>query len=66
MRRNAPPASPTSNAGVSLRTGQPQMRSHVPLDARQREAAELSGMTEREYAQEFEAARVYGKLIGYR
>ena len=66
VRRNAPPAAPTSNASVSLRTGQPQMRSHVPLDARQREAAELSGMTEREYAQEFESARVSGKLIGYR
>jgi hypothetical protein len=66
QRRTPPAAAPTSNAAVSLRTGQPMMRSHIPLDARQREAAELSGMTEREYAREFEEARVAGKLIGYR
>jgi hypothetical protein len=51
---------------MSLRTGQPQMRSHIPLSPAQREAAELSGMTEKEYAQSFEEARVSNKLIGYR
>jgi hypothetical protein len=67
QRRSAPPASaPTSNASMSLRTGQPQMRSHIPLSPAQREAAELSGMTEKEYAQSFEEARVSNKLIGYR
>ena len=52
---------------MSLRTGQTQMRSQVPLTAEQRAAAiEMHGMTEREFAQEFEKARVEGKLIGYR
>ena len=64
QRRGA--AAPTSNAAPSLRTGQPMMRSHVMLTPAQREAAELSGMSEREYAKEFEAARVEGKLLGYR
>jgi hypothetical protein len=64
QRRSA--AAPTSNSAPSLRTGQPMMRSHVTLTPAQREAAELSGMTEREYAQEFETARVNNKLIGYR
>jgi tellurite resistance protein len=63
QRRGA--AAPT-NAAPSLRTGQPMMRSHVALTPAQREAAELSGMTDREYAAEFEAARVGGKLLGYR
>ena len=66
--RRAPAASaaPTSSS-VSLRTGQPVMRSHIPLSSEQRAAAlEMHGMTEKEYAQEFEKARVEGKLIGYR
>lgn len=66
QRRTPPAAAPTSNNAVSLRTGQPMMRSHVPLTPAMREAAELSGMSEREYAKEFEEARVAGKLIGYR
>ena len=67
-RRSGPAASaPTSTASVSLRTGQPQLRSHVPLSPAQREAAmELHGMTEKEFALEFEKARVDGKLLGYR
>jgi hypothetical protein len=67
QRRPGPTASaPTSSASVSLRTGQPQIRSHVPLTPQQREFAEIHGMTEKEYAKEFEEARVAGKLIGYR
>ena len=67
QRRPGPgAAAPTSNSAPSLRTGQPMMRSHVALTPAQREAAELSGMTDREYATEFEAARVSGKLLGYR
>jgi hypothetical protein len=59
-------AAPT-NGSVSLRTGHTQMRSHVPLTAEQRAAAiEMHGMTEKEYAREFEDARINGKLIGYR
>ena len=60
------PAAPTSNSAPSLRTGQPMMRSHVTLTPAQREAAELSGMSEKEYAREFEDARVNNKLLGYR
>jgi hypothetical protein len=67
QRRPGPTASaPTSTASVSLRTGQPQIRSRVPLTPEQREFAEIHGMTEKEYAKEFEEARVAGKLIGYR
>ena len=67
-RRVGPAASaPTSTSSVSLRTGQTQMRSHIPLSPAQREAAmELHGMTEKEFALEFEKARVDGKLLGYR
>ena len=66
-QRRPAAAAPTSPASVSLRTGQPQMRSHVPLSPAQREAAmELHGMTEKEFAQEFEKARVEGKLLGDR
>ena len=68
QRRAGPPASAApTNGSVSLRTGQTGMRSHVPLTAEQRAAAiEMHGMTEKEFAQEFEKARVEGKLIGYR
>jgi hypothetical protein len=66
MQRRGAAAAPTSNSAPSLRTGQPMMRSHVALTPAQREAAELNGMTDREYAAEFEAARVGGKLLGYR
>ena len=67
-QRRGPPASAAPTTGsVSLRTGQTAMRSHVPLTPEQRAAAiEMHGMTEKEYAQEFERARVDGKLIGYR
>ena len=67
-QRRGPPASAAPTTGsVSLRTGQTAMRSHVPLTAEQRAAAiEMHGMTEKEFAQEFEKARVDGKLIGYR
>jgi hypothetical protein len=65
-RAPAAAAAPTSSS-VSLRTGQPMMRSHVPLTPEQRAAAiEMHGMSEKEFAQEFEKARVEGKLIGYR
>lgn len=68
QRRAGPAASAApTNGSVSLRTGQTGMRSHVPLSAEQRAAAiEIHGMTEKEFAQEFERARVDGKLIGYR
>ena len=68
QRRAGPPASAAPTPGsVSLRTGQTGMRSHIPLSAEQRAAAiEMHGMTEKEFAQEFEKARVDGKLIGYR
>ena len=68
QRRAGPSASAAPTTGsVSLRTGQTGMRSHVPLSAEQRAAAiEMHGMSEKEFAQEFEKARVEGKLIGYR
>ena len=68
QRRAGPAASAApTNGSVSLRTGQTGMRSHVPLTPEQRAAAiEMHGMTEKEYAREFEQARVEGKLIGYR
>ena len=67
-QRRAPAASAApSSSSVSLRTGQPVIRSHVPLSSEQRAAAiEMHHMTEKEFAQEFERARVDGKLIGYR
>lgn len=60
----ARPAAAPSPSAVSLRTGQPVMRSHVPLTPEQRAAAiEMHGMTEQEFAKEFEKARVDGKLL---
>lgn len=56
-------AAPVNSNAVSLRTGETK-RSHVPLTAAQREAAELSGMTDREYAESYEDARTKGKLMG--
>jgi hypothetical protein len=68
QRRAGPPAAAAPTTGsVNLRTGQTAMRSHIPLTPEQRAAAiEMHGMTEKEFAQEFEKARVDGKLIGYR
>jgi hypothetical protein len=63
--RRARAAAPNSNAAPSLRTGQTP-RGRVALTPAQQEAAELSGMTNREYAESFEEARVAGKLLGYR
>jgi hypothetical protein len=65
-RRPSQAAAPASTAQPSLRTGQTVRRGHVQLNPAQREAAELSGMTDREYAESFEDARTSGKLIGYR
>jgi hypothetical protein len=59
-------AAPTSNAAPSLRTGQTTLRGRIALSPAQQEAAELSGMSNREYAESFEEARVAGKLLGYR
>ncbi len=68
QRRAAPAAAAAPTAtSLSLRTGHPVMRSHIPLSSEQRAAAlEMHGMTEKEFAHEFEKARVDGKLIGYR
>lgn len=68
QRRAGPAAAAAPTTGsVNLRTGQTGMRSHIPLTPEQRAAAiEMHGMTEKEFAQEFEKARVDGKLIGYR
>jgi hypothetical protein len=64
VRRRA--AAPTSTAAPSLRTGQTTLRGRIALSPAQQEAAELSGMSNREYAESFEEARVAGKLLGYR